>query len=230
VFTHDVAGHWLSRSAKGVSVSGQQSNRQPLLSAGSCAPAVILDEFLSPEELAGLISFTLGSWRKFSPSEVLRYDGVSLIDGKHRRSRVLFDLGPYHWLFHTRLLTFLPYVLARLMIRPFGVSSVEMQLTGTNHNEFFRPHTDNDGVEKGGRQITFVYFFHREPRGFGGGELRIFNTRTEPSHPVPYRLVCPLQNQVVFFQSSYLHEILPVVCPSGRFADSRFTVNGWYHR
>jgi Rps23 Pro-64 3,4-dihydroxylase Tpa1-like proline 4-hydroxylase len=39
-----------------------------------------------------------------------------------------------------------------------------------------------------------------------------------------------MQNQIVFFPSETLHEVLPVECPSGEFADSRFTVNGWLHR
>ena len=69
-----------------------------------------------------------------------------------------------------------------------------------------------------------------EPRRFGGGELRIFDTvQTEgvPTATERYQLVYPIQNQMVFFPSSYLHEILPVICPSRAFADSRFTVNGW---
>ena len=40
----------------------------------------------------------------------------------------------------------------------------------------------------------------------------------------------PLQNQVVFFESHCLHEILPVSSPARGFADRRFTVNGWFHQ
>jgi Rps23 Pro-64 3,4-dihydroxylase Tpa1-like proline 4-hydroxylase len=76
--------------------------------------------------------------------------------------------------------------------------------------------------------LTFVYFFHREPRRFAGGELRLFDTaQTErvSAKVEHFKLIYPLQNQVVFFPSSYVHEILPVICPSREFADSRFTVN-----
>jgi SM-20-related protein len=31
----------------------------------------------------------------------------------------------------------------------------------------------------------------------------------------------------VLFPSQYLHEVLPVRCPSHQFVDSRFTLNGW---
>jgi len=42
--------------------------------------------------------------------------------------------------------------------------------------------------------------------------------------------ISPAQNQVVFFPSDLLHEIMSVRCPSGLFVDRRFTVNGWLHR
>ena len=41
--------------------------------------------------------------------------------------------------------------------------------------------------------------------------------------------VLPTPNSVVFFPSGVLHEIEPIVCRSGAFGDSRFTVNGWFH-
>jgi|HubBroStandDraft_4_1064222.scaffolds.fasta_scaffold428428_2 SM-20-related protein len=196
-------------------------------------PIVIFDEFLVVEEWRGLLDYALSSAESFRQTEVIGPDGGSLLDLQNRRSRVLFELGPYDSLFWHRLLTFLPQVLLRLGLPEFGVSQLEIQLTATNQNEFFRAHTDNESQGVQGRAITFVYFFHREPRGFDGGELRIFDTELHDGRAVavgPSRLVYPDQNQAVFFSSSCLHEILPVFCPSEDFADSRFTVNGWFHR
>lgn len=199
----------------------------------STFPAVILDEFLVHQEWYELLNYTLSNAGKFTRSEVVRPDGDSGVDLGYRRSRVLFELDRFGGMFRQRLLTFLPYLLMRLGYPPFPVSDVEIQLTGSNHGEFFRQHSDNEADQSSGRQLTFVYFFHREPRQFGGGELRIFHaTRacdvTDPNNP--FRLIYPRQNQLVVFPSAFMHEILPVVCPSRRFADSRFTVNGWFHR
>jgi SM-20-related protein len=197
-------------------------------------PIMILDEFLVREELRGLLDYSLQNSASFVQSEVTRYDGGSEQDSGHRRSRILFELGSYHLLFQQRLLTFLPHVLLALNKRPFPVASLEIQLTASNHGEFFHPHTDDDDGELRGRQLTFVYFFHREPRRFGGGELRIFDTVLINGVPTATQrfsqLIYPLQNQIVFFPSSYLHEIVPVICPSRDFANSRFTVNGWYRQ
>jgi Rps23 Pro-64 3,4-dihydroxylase Tpa1-like proline 4-hydroxylase len=194
---------------------------------------LLLDEFLVAQELRGLVDFTFGRRPDFVGTQVISSDGENHQDYQIRRSRVLFDLGIYHQVFVDRLITFFPYVLARLGHPWFPVSQTEVQLTATNNGEYFRMHTDSGSTPVQCRAITFVYFFHREPRGFGGGELLIHDTDSAGGQAVPagpYRVVHPLQNQIVFFPSDCLHEILPVDCRSGAFEDSRFTVNGWWHR
>jgi SM-20-related protein len=197
-------------------------------------PVAILDEFLVAEEWNGLLAYSLSNEAEFRNTQVVGRDGGGVLDPATRRSRVLYDLGPYRAVFAERLMTFFPHVLMRLGHEPFPVSQLEIQLTATNHGEFFRMHSDNDAYGVQGRRITFVYFFHSEPLAFEGGQLRIFDTEAHAdrrSAPTgAYRLVYPQQNQIVFFASWCWHEILPVACPSSRFADSRFTVNGWYHQ
>jgi SM-20-related protein len=196
-------------------------------------PIALLDEFLVLEEWQGLLHYALTYEPWFRPSQVLNTTGDTRLDLDYRRSRVLFDLAQYHDLFARRLMTFMPHILFRTGVTDFPVSQVEVQLTSTGGGEFFGAHTDNDSYGVGGRHLTFVYFFHTEPRAFGGGELRIFDTAHHEGRAVAtgaYRLVQPQQNQLVCFPSGCLHEILPVVCPSDAFEHSRFTVNGWLHR
>ena len=73
----------------------------------------------------------------------------------------------------TGLQSTLPRLLPKLGIEPFPVVGVEAQITASKDGDFFRWHNDNGQDEVSGRKITFVYFFHREPKLFGGGELRI---------------------------------------------------------
>jgi len=93
-------------------------------------------------------------------------------------------------------------------------------------------HNDNGQDEVSARKITFVYFFHREPKVFEGGELRIQSPVIDNAAfgSGNYYTIVPRQNQLVLFDSSLTHEITPVKCSSGKFADSRFTVNGWISR
>jgi SM-20-related protein len=196
-------------------------------------PVVIFDEFLVAQELRELIDFTLAREPQFAHTEVIGGNGEGRRDLDYRRSRVLFDLAGFDRVFSDRLMMFMPQILAGLGMGPFDVSQLEIQLTGTNNSEFFRMHTDNDAPQVARRLITFVYFFHREPRAFSGGELRIQDSYRSGERTLasgPYHIVYPQQNQILFFYSGTLHEILPVGCPTGQFSDSRFTVNGWFHQ
>ncbi|MGA8492118.1 MAG: 2OG-Fe(II) oxygenase [Terriglobales bacterium] len=198
------------------------------------AQCVILDEFLTSAELNTLSQYVLEHEMQFEMSEVLS-PGVSggAVDYDHRRSRVLMDLGGQEKMITDRVLNCLPQVLKRWGRDPFPISRLETQTTASNHGDFFHCHSDNGAEAVAAREITFVYFFHREPKQFSGGELRIYDSRRENDNYVPtanYRTIVPEQNQLVLFASGLSHEITPVDCPSGRFADSRFTVNGWVHK
>jgi SM-20-related protein len=198
------------------------------------AQCVVLDEFLTSAELNTLTQYVLEQEMQFEISEVLS-PGVTggAVDYEHRRSRVLMDLGGHERMITDRLLTCLPRVLQKWGRDPFPISRLETQATASNHGDFFHCHSDNGAEAVAAREITFVYFFHREPKQFSGGELRIYDSRRENDNYVPtanYRTIVPEQNQLVLFASGLSHEITPVECPSGNFADSRFTVNGWIHK
>jgi Rps23 Pro-64 3,4-dihydroxylase Tpa1-like proline 4-hydroxylase len=197
------------------------------------AQCVVLDEFLAPQELQELISYTLQQEANFNTSEVISPSEGGLVNYEHRRSRVLLTLGKHESVMIERIKSVLPLVLARLGMEDFPIESVESQITASNDGDFFRQHPDNGQEEVASRHLTFVYFFHREPRQFEGGELRIHDSRLEGNQYVStgsYQSIVPQQNQIVFFPCSLLHEITPVRCPSGAFADSRFTLNGWLRR
>jgi SM-20-related protein len=197
------------------------------------AQCVILEEFLPPQELENLIQDTLRRESEFHLSEVVS-PGVNggAIDFEHRRSRVLLDIGTYGAALAATVKACLPRILPRLGYELFPISRLETQITASNDGDFFRWHNDNAHEEVASREMTFVYFFHREPKKFRGGELRIYDSRWQDGY-VPtenYRNIVPRQNQLVVFPSCLAHEITLVDCPSRAFADSRFTVNGWFHR
>jgi hypothetical protein len=197
------------------------------------AQCVVLDEFLAPQELGELMDYALEHEADFDTSEVISPAAEGgIINYDHRRSRVLVELGKHEGILLQRILRVLPQVADKLGMPKFAVTQAESQITASNDGDFFRNHTD-DGDEKiASRHLTFVYFFHREPRHFEGGELRLHDSRLEGARYVStgtYQTIVPQQNQMVFFPCALLHEITPVECPSQAFADSRFTLNGWLH-
>jgi SM-20-related protein len=195
------------------------------------ARVLLLKEFLTQQELSALLEFTLRSEAKFEPARVvLSRSEQTITEHPYRRARVLFDIGIYKRLVESRVCVLLPHILQELGCPNFPAEDVEVRITASNDGDFFRVHSDNCQESLKTREISFVYYYYREPKGFSGGELRVYDTPIENG---PYmasntcKNVIPRQNQIVFFQSVLRHEVMEVHCPSRLFGDSRFTINGW---
>jgi Rps23 Pro-64 3,4-dihydroxylase Tpa1-like proline 4-hydroxylase len=204
-------------------------------SSGRYAQAFVrLDEFLVWEELSALMAFTLEHKAAFRDSRVVmttRAGRLDAVDRYQRRSRILTDLGPFRRIVTERIIHHLPYVSERLGCEPFKPNWIEAQITASNHGDYFRQHNDNLHAKVPSREITYVYFFHREPRPFEGGELIVYPSIPRRGSPSLEAVsIVPRQNEVICFASSKLHEVLPIRCRSRAFEDSRFTLNGWVHR
>jgi SM-20-related protein len=196
------------------------------------ARSLLLQGFLAKQELSGLMDYARLRARDFHASQVVA--NAEPAYQRHRRSRVLLDAGTFHEILEKRIKLCFYRILQALNHPFFHISRVESQITASNDGDYFRLHNDNTHGCAPSREITFVYFFHREPKPFEGGELILYDSCKESggSH-VPVRIrrrITPSQNAIIFFQSSCIHEILPVQCPTGLFSDSRFTLNGWVHR
>ena len=198
------------------------------------ARCVVLDEFLAPQELSELTRFAIDHESDFQASELISPTTEhGVVNYEHRRSRVLMNLERHQDVMLERIKAVLPKVLQKLGMEEFSIAGVEAQVTASNDGDYFHFHSDNASDRVASRYLTFVYFFHREPRQFQGGELQIHDARLEAGGYVSqgtHQTVVPQQNQIVFFPCELLHEITPVKCTSQLFADSRFTLNGWLRR
>jgi Rps23 Pro-64 3,4-dihydroxylase Tpa1-like proline 4-hydroxylase len=205
-------------------------------SASKVAPAafVILEEFLTAQEFASLLDFTLARESTFTDTRVISPgQKVGDVNYNERRSTIVYEFEPFQSLIVDRVQAALPLVLDKLEHPRFPITNIEAQLTATNDGQFFRAHNDSAHEDLVLREITFVYYFCRYEGCFTGGDLRIFDTVTDGgrySAAETYRTVAPRPNQVVFFASLLMHEVMNTNVPSRAFADSRFTVNGWIHR
>jgi SM-20-related protein len=137
----------------------------------------------------------------------------------YRKSQLLYSPPDEAESVLTELRKRIESILHALQLSPFSASDIECQLTAHNDGDFYRVHTDNGSSEAAGRQLSYIYYFHRQPRGFSGGQLKIYDGERSLTLEAE-------DNTLVVFHSSLEHEVLPIRC-SGGFADSRFSVNGW---
>jgi Rps23 Pro-64 3,4-dihydroxylase Tpa1-like proline 4-hydroxylase len=179
-----------------------------------------------------LLDFVVSQEQNFRPATIIpRGEDTPSVNPKLRKGKTLDKLGDFEWMIAERVKEQLEPTLKQLNHKAFPVGRIEVQATASNDGDYFRLHTDSDSKDT--REISFVYFFHGEPRRFSGGELRLYATRFVNGELLPAdhsQTISPRQDTIVFFPSLNEHELLPVRVPSQKFADSRFTINGWIHR
>lgn len=186
-----------------------------------------LENFLTPTEHSHLLEYVFRHQADFVSTR------TSTGADNYRESVVLYAFPEFAELIHQRIQAVLPNVLDKLGLPPFAIGQIETQLTAHNDGNFYKVHNDNGSPDTATRELTYVYYFYREPKAFSGGELVIYDSEIRNNYYVKaetYRTVEPINNSIVFFLSRYMHEVLPIHCPSKDFADSRFTANGWVRR
>lgn len=188
---------------------------------------VQIENFLTAAEHQELLTYVVGQQAEFVPTTT--FTGTN----NYRESVVLYAFPKFEALMQQQIQAVLPHVLQQLKLSPFQVDQIESQMTAHNDGNFYKVHNDNGSPDTANRILTYVYYFYREPRPFTGGELLIYDSKIENNYYTQadtFTVVQPQNNSIVFFLSRYMHEVLPIQCPSGNFADSRFTLNGWIRR
>jgi Rps23 Pro-64 3,4-dihydroxylase Tpa1-like proline 4-hydroxylase len=182
---------------------------------------VLFDNVLGDERSSAIYQLALQKRELFSHSKTTPNREYP----DWRKSFVLYDweLRPVLQLIEQELHARLPYALTNLGIPRFDVSSMEIQLTSHNDGEYYHWHTDSGTEETRSRVVTFVYYFHSQPRQFSGGELVLYDEESAEE-------IEPVHDRLVMFDSRMKHEVKVVTCPSKQFENSRFTLNGWVRR
>lgn len=198
------------------------------------AQFIRLTNFLAPELHAQIKAMAVEVLPQFEPSGVLLND-VASVSTYARNSMILKNSDMFWDMFS-------PYVMEALadhrVAETFGIDpermiSFERQVTGHGDGAFFLAHIDADDAEvvprTGPRLISYVYYFHTQPRRFEGGDLLIFDgdhSRGQCRRDA-FTRVAPADNSIVFFPSRALHEVERVSMPDHPLIDGRFTLNGW---
>lgn len=189
----------------------------------------IIDGFLSQELHSQLLSHALGTPDRFEPTRV-RGEGQAVENHEIRRSWACRDgLAHLRDAFSDAVDERMDAIRSEVGVPPFPVGSFELELAAHRDGCFYRPHLDTHtgpaSVGAGVRALSLVYYFHRQPCGFTGGELALYPFSPEP----PVRLQ-PADNRLIAFPSFARHEVLPIICPDDAWENARFTVNCWYRK
>ena len=195
-------------------------------------PAVhaIIDDFLGPRQAARLLGFAIANEKRFAPSDV----HLSAPARSHRAMRRSLSLAEGHddalGEFHRALDARKESLRASLGVPGFTECEREVDFVAHRDGHHYRRHVDAlSGTARvqtaADRMISLVYYLHREPRAFSGGELDLFAVPGGARHRVE-----PRHDRLVAFSSIVPHEVRPIALPGNAFADARFSVACWLCR
>ncbi len=190
-------------------------------------PYALIPDFLTDAELAQILAFTLAhaegfqSAGAYEPSQT-RLRSARLLDGPFN--------GPLAALVMPKLQALMPQLWPQLRIDPIPLNSLECQITAHGDGDFFATHTDNGAPDISYRRISYVYYFHRDPKQFSGGHLCLYNTLIQDGRGKCGQLAAnidPPRNGLMIFPTFIHHSVTPIQCASAALTDQRLTLNGW---
>ena len=146
-------------------------------------------DFLEPAQEASLLALALAEQERFKPSNV----SDSVYNPERRQSVRLRNLDVIRPWFETKIRDLTPDMFKQTGTKPFEIEFLELELAAHGDGAHFATHTDipigpnraplgGDGSGSQDRLLSAVYYFHREPKGFSGGQLRLhrFGSNGEP--------------------------------------------------
>lgn len=191
---------------------------------------VRIRDVLSTEEYRTLWTLVEGS-DALTPAFI----NQAVLDQQRRKSALLYDppaLRPW-FLNKLRALIEREKVLERLGIPDFPPGLAEVQVTRHLDGDFFRLHRDagRPNLPSSSRRLTYVYYFHRMPRLFQGGDLLLCDQGPDGGRTPELGITRlePLDNSLILFAADRLHAVTPVTMTSNDPLAGRWTVNGWLH-
>ncbi len=193
-------------------------------------PFLVIRDFLSDEDAATLLAFAIAHRDDFAPSRVGRNQ---VVNPAIRDSTIYRGTGDFRRVFEEKVLLRVPELTERLRMSPVTAQKLELALVAHGDGAHYARHIDSQVAlaqeVKSMRVLSGVYYFHRLPKGFSGGALRLHSIGPEGDGEL-HEDVAPEHNALVLFPSWAPHEVMRVTCPSGKFEDSRFAVNCWVRR
>ena len=195
-------------------------------------PYALIQNFLTEADVERAMAHALAHESELRDSTVAHLDhkGGYATDTRLRRSRILDNVAAVAPMMGKRLYERMPDIFRALEMPPLAFRNVEMQLSVHGDGDFFNTHTDNGLPEIAHRTMTYIYYFHREPKRFTGGHLKLYRTVIHEGLHSAGDVVAdidPPRNGLVVFPSYVQHEVTPIACPSAALEDQRLTLNGW---
>ncbi len=189
----------------------------------------IIDGFLGETAANELLEFALANEAGFEPSQVYNNEIGSGVRPETRHSyRFGGDWKPQRKAFRRAIEERIEEIVSGAGSAGFRPDLMEIELVATRDGGLFTRHIDTRTRvqdRETDRIVSAVYYFHREPAGFTGGDLIMHALVGDETKPIE-----PKHDRLAVFTSIAPHEVAPTSVPGDAFEDGRFSINCWLHR
>lgn len=192
-------------------------------------PVIIVDDFVGEAAAEQLLRYAIDREAGFRPSKVA-LGHVALVDESRRVSKVHPEIGPLMPVIEPVIRKTVDEAIPKLGLVNVDSYILETELAWCGDGGFFEMHTDALHRDRLANQrvVTMVHYFHRRPKAFTGGRLRLHGLGAHATDCISE--IEPRFDRAVLFPSWFPHEVLPVRCDSGAFSDGRFAISCWVRR
>lgn len=194
------------------------------------APMYLVDEFMAEHIPRRCLAFARDQKAGFAAAGIDSRRRSYSAD--RRQTLVNWDVQSVARELEAELLQRLPRIRTSLGVPDFEVDSLETKMTNHIEGGYFRPHADNTSYfGPSGRVLTWLYYFHRQPKAFSGGRLLAFDTNFSTAHfdEAAFTTVEPQYNRLVVFPSCFYHCVTTTCLKSPGFMNGRFAISGHIH-
>jgi Rps23 Pro-64 3,4-dihydroxylase Tpa1-like proline 4-hydroxylase len=194
------------------------------------APLMIVDGFVGRAGAEQLLQYATAREAGFLPSKIALGHG-GILDESRRVSKVNADIGPAMPVIEPAIRKAVDEAIPKLGLVNVDSYLLEPELTWCGDGGFFKRHVDTLYRDRLANQrvMTMVYYFHKQPKAYTGGQLRLYRLGTDAEGEILQEIE-PRFDRAVFFPAWFPHEVLPVHCGSGAFADGRFAISCWVRK
>ncbi len=194
------------------------------------APFSIIDNFLSREEREYFWQRAVNSESDYEKAGIGLEDDV-IVDCYQRDTEVLRLGVEEKQQMRQKIKSYIDVLFRKFRISEREVDKIEVKLTSHTQDGFFKIHHDGFSPIDGSiRYLSWVYYFHANPKPYEGGDLVLFDSDAiKDDHrfsPINYTRYIPQDNQIIFFPSWFYHGVTPVALLSPGFSSGRFAVAG----
>lgn len=210
----------------------EHTRKVSLIEKGSIKVAHI-PQFLPIEE-RDLLEETIGKGQKHfrtytnEPADydvsLTRFLDLKLLETKRDQTNLIQEV--YDNL-RKRIIEQLPSLFNLLDVEPFTVSDIHLAFINCPDGHYGDPHIDSGN---GQYRVSILYYFHRIPKRFIGGNLELFDRDHDVSAPcndAPLFTIDFEDNLLIAFASDTPHGVTKVQSDSINFRDNRFVATAF---